>query len=201
MGSQRKSRALVAVATALWIPAVGMGVRTLLLYANTPGQSAAPSPDWPSGTSIQLARARATLVVFAHPQCPCSRATMGELAQIVAHAHGKLDAYVFFYAPGQKTVDWVRAELWESAAMIPGVQPMEDHEGAEARRFHAATSGQALLYDAGGHLLFSGGITASRGHSGGNDGRDAILSLLFDGVVQRKTTPVFGCSLLGGEHP
>jgi hypothetical protein len=72
---------------------------------------------------------------------------------------------------------------------------VHDHDGVEARRFGAATSGQVILYDARGTLLFSGGITPARGHSGDSTGRDAILALLIDGSSEASETPVFGCSL------
>ncbi len=186
----RSDRVLVVAAVVVWTIVVGAGVWILLRYSNTPGKAANPSADWPSGTSIQRTPGRATLVVFAHPQCPCSESSIGELAQVVRHTQQKLDVHVIFYAPEGETAAWVRAGLWQQASI-----------SLETRRFHAATSGQALLYDSGGHLRFSGGITASRGHSGDNDGRNAIVALVLEGSSGRSTTPVFGCSLLGGEHP
>ena len=72
---------------------------------------------------------------------------------------------------------------------------MIDDEGAEANRFHAATSGQTLLYDAAGLLLFSGGITGSRGHSGDNAGQAAIVSLVNSRAADLTETSVFGCPL------
>jgi hypothetical protein len=89
--------------------------------------------------------------------------------------------------------------LWRDAAAIPGVHPIEDIDGGEIRKFGAATSGQVLLYDASGRLQFNGGITASRGHAGDNDGRDAVASLLRSGRAPLHTAFVFGCSLLGEE--
>jgi hypothetical protein len=86
-------------------------------------------------------------------------------------------------------------DLWDSAGQIPGVAAVADEDGAEAHRFSAATSGQVVLYDSSGRLLFSGGITASRGHSGDNVGRRAIVSLLADGSGVRTETPVFGCPI------
>jgi hypothetical protein len=70
-----------------------------------------------------------------------------------------------------------------------------DEGGAEARRFGAATSGQALLYDAAGRLVFSGGITPARGHSGDSAGRDAIIRWVERGTAPQKSAFVFGCSL------
>jgi len=71
-----------------------------------------------------------------------------------------------------------------------------DQEGNEARCFQVTTSGHVVLYDVHGKLLFSGGITVSRGHSGDNDGRSAIMKLLNHEMVAVPETPVFGCSLL-----
>jgi hypothetical protein len=194
LGTLRK-HAAVLVAVALWIPAVGFGIHTIWQYADTPGRAATPPAAWPADTLVRPAPGRATLVIFAHPQCPCSRATIGELAWVMARCREKVEVSVWFYAPAQEPGNWPKTELWRSAAAIPGVRVFEDRDGNEARRFGASTSGQTLLYDPGGHLVFNGGITAFRGHSGDNDGRDAIVSLAFGETPMRRATPVFGCSL------
>ena len=61
-----------------------------------------------------------------------------------------------------------RCHSWRSAAAIPGVTVHVDHDGGEARRFGAETSGFVVLYDAHGELLFAGGITTGRGQAGDN---------------------------------
>ncbi len=55
---------------------------------------------------------------------------------------------------------------------------MRDADGREARHFGAATSGQTLLYDERGTLVFSGGITGARAHAGDNVGRQSLVALL-----------------------
>jgi len=70
-----------------------------------------------------------------------------------------------------------------------------DDNGADAAVFDAATSGQTMLYDAGGRLMFSGGMTGARGHSGDNAGRTALTALINDGRSDTSRTPVFGCLL------
>jgi hypothetical protein len=102
---------------------------------------------------------------------------------------------VLFAKPPNLPRDWEQTDLWETAAAIPGVKVMRDDDGLEARRFHAATSGQTMLYDKKGNLLFSGGITGGRGHEGDNAGRSAIVSLLTTGKADDWETPVFGCAL------
>ncbi len=189
-----KELPLAAVAV-LWLCVVGFGIHSAAVYANTPGASGTPSAQWPQGSSLPVTHNHARLVVFAHPQCPCSRATVSELAKILAVCQGKADAYVVFLSPRSQTRQWVRSALWRDAEAIPGVRAIEDIQGREALRFGAATSGQTLLYDASGRLLFNGGITAGRGHAGDNDGSDALLAMLSGGSTRQKQTHVFGCSL------
>jgi hypothetical protein len=179
----------------LWLLIIGIGLSVLWSYENTPGISAKPPAQRPTESQIQPDRNRATLVMLAHPHCPCTRASIGELAWIMAHGQGRVTGYVLFLRPAGFSDDWEKTDLWRSAAAIPGVKVILDDGGKEAGIFHASTSGQTVLYDANGRLLFSGGITGSRGHSGDNAGRSAILSLLNQGVSDRAETFVFGCPL------
>ena len=191
----RGAQVLLLVGTISWLLVISFGLWILWGYENTPGKAAQPPPQWPADSKIQPAGDHATLVMLAHPHCPCTRATIGELASIMAHSQGRLTAYVLFLKPAGFSEDWEKSDLWRSAASIPGVSAVIDDEGAEANRFHAATSGQTLLYDAGGRLLFSGGITGSRGHSGDNAGRSAIVSFVNSGAAERTESFVFGCPL------
>ena len=179
----------------LWLLMVGTGLKILWDYEATPGSTRTPSSQWPSGSRISRGPT-ATLVMFAHPHCPCTRASIGELALLMARCQGQVSAHVLFLKPQGFNGDWVHSDLWRSAAAIPGVQVAVDEDGQEAKRFSAMTSGYTLLYDRQGHVLFRGGITSSRGHSGENAGRDAIVSLLTTGRAERTQTPVFGCSIL-----
>jgi hypothetical protein len=192
---RRAIRLILLGSTALWLFAVMSGLSILWGYENTPGTGAKPPIMWPAESKIQRARDRATLVLIAHPHCPCTRATIGELAAIMTHAPGRLTAYVLFLKPAGFSVDWEKTDLWQSAASTPGVNVMIDDGGSEARLFNSSTSGQTILYDSMGRLQFSGGITGSRGHSGDNAGRSAITSLVNQGAATEAETFVFGCPL------
>jgi hypothetical protein len=196
-----KKNAIVLGAVALWIPAVTFGMATLWKYSITTGHPAEPPVDWPESAPVARIAGRASVVMFAHPQCGCSRASVGELALIVAHAPAPLNAAVFFFNPSTEPSEWSRTDLWQSAAAIPGVRVFEDRDGKVAQSFGVFTSGQTLLYDSSGRLLFKGGITAFRGHSGDNAGRSTITALLRREPVDTRngpvSTPVFGCSLRG----
>lgn len=193
--SQAKTTLTTVLFSLGWIVALSFGSRSLLNYESTPGRIGTVPQNWP-GSRIQLAHDRATLVMLAHPRCPCTRASLGELAQIMAQAEDRIVAYVLFLKPEGSSSDWEKTGLWRSAAAIPGVTVLPDMEGAEARRFGVETSGHTVLFDNEGRLLFSGGITGSRGHSGDNAGRSAIVSLLRNHRADRAQTSVFGCSLV-----
>lgn len=191
---------LLPAATILWMAGVVAGLVWLWSYESTPGQVANPPDHWPLDSAIPLDFHHPTLVVFAHPLCPCTRATIRELELIMARCPGLVTTHVRFFEPHEASAEWETSDIWTSAASIPGVQVAMDDEGAEARKFGAVTSGFVVLYDTDGHLIFHGGITGSRGHSGDNVGRTAIESLLSGEKSAVRQTYTFGCPLLGRER-
>src|SRR2546422_955144 len=70
----------MVVAGMLWLAAVSAGSLAMLRYANTPGHTAQAPLQWSAGSLIARDSQRATLVMFVHPRCPCSRASVGELS-------------------------------------------------------------------------------------------------------------------------
>jgi hypothetical protein len=189
-------RLMLGAAGLLWLAALAAALSILRTYDNTPGAVAHAAPaSWPAATSLPRVPGEPTLVMLVHPKCPCSRASVGELAVLLAQASRSLTTHVLFHTPAGVPGDWHSTDLWRSASTIPGVTVRIDEHGTEAKRFGVATSGHTLLYDADGRLQFTGGITASRGHSGDNAGRSAILALLQRSAAQAQWTSVFGCSL------
>ncbi len=133
--------------------------------------------------------------MLAHPQCTCTRASLGELAEALARTRERPKTYVVFLKPEGFSDEWVRTDLWRTAAALPDVTVVADDDGAEAHTFGAATSGQTLLYDAAGSLVFYGGLTGARGHPGDNAGRTTLLASLTEGKNAGAPTSVFGCPL------
>jgi hypothetical protein len=170
-------------------------MHALLKYENTAGAVGDPPATWPGRSLIPRTSGLPIVVVMGHPKCPCTHATIGELAVLMARLHNRVTAVVVFVRPQGTLDDWDNTDLRRSAAEIPGVTVMNDLDEAEADLFNAQVSGQTMLYNARGKLLFSGGITASRGHSGDNVGRSSIVSLVTYGTAESTRTPVFGCAL------
>lgn len=190
-----RGRIIYVIIGAVWLAVVAFGGFQLWSYESTADTPAHPPLLWPAKSDIPRVAALPTLVLLAHPRCPCSRATMAELARLMTDCHEKVSANVLMLRPTGVAEGWERTHLWDSAAAIPGVSVIADADGAEARRFGAATSGQVLLYAADGRLLFSGGITESRGHEGDNAGRSAVTALVRGTASQVMRAPVFGCPL------
>ena len=156
----------LAAGIAIWLLTIGGGLGMLWAYADTSGPPAAARTTWPSEASFTRDTRGPVLVLFLHPHCPCSRATIGELARLLAGAPPPAAVYALVYRPSTAEAGWERTDLWRSVAAMRGVHVMTDVGGAQARVFGALTSGQTLLYSATGSLLFSGGITGARGHEG-----------------------------------
>ncbi len=180
----------------LWVAAVVSGLGALQAYKSRPGHSGRTPvvfTDWKSDADSP---GRPRLLMFLHPMCPCSKASLKELAEIVARNPDKATVELVFVNPKDAGPEWAKTSLRAQAAAIPHVHLVDD-DGALAQRLGAETSGYVVLYDADGKLLFSGGITRSRGHEGDNSGRQAICSLLSGNtdVARGAKTPVYGCPL------
>jgi hypothetical protein len=189
----------MTVAAAIWLATLVTCMAFMNRYAAQPGSAGRPPDHWPLASRIILDPQHPTLLMFAHPHCPCTRASIRELEKVVSDCQGMLDAQVWFIKPTGTAPNWMDTDLWRSAAAIPGVTVHVDDNGIETRRFQSETSGQTVLYAPAGQLIFHGGITIARGHEGDNPGVDAIESLLLhkSSVPGTASMPVFGCKLFG----
>lgn len=189
-------KVILILSAALWLIVVGSGLHYVYSYENKPALGKkSPPQTFPAESSISLDSRQPALLFFAHPQCPCTRAGINELARLMAVIQGRVSARVIFFKPADAERNWAETDTWKSAAAIPGVQVSVDEDGREALRFNAETSGTTLLYDANGQLRFHGGITASRGHEGDNAGRSAIAEIVTRDLGIKVETSAFGCSL------
>jgi hypothetical protein len=188
------------VVCAAWLLLAAAGLFGMASYDHAAGGTGQTPRQWPAETGIALDGAHATLLMFAHPKCPCTRASIEELNRLLAKCSGEVTPHILFFAPESAPADWALSDLWQSAEEIPGLIVESDPQGKKAERFGAETSGYVVLYNSHGELLFQGGITAGRGHAGENSGETALLSLLSAKTPAMTQTPVFGCSLLNPER-
>lgn len=132
--------------------------------------------------------------MFAHPQCPCSAASLEELKVVLTQAGERINSTVCFFEP-EAASDWTETRLVRAAKSVSGLNVVIDRDGAITEKFGAMTSGQVVLFDSRGQRVFSGGITGARGHAGWNRGRALVLAAAKGEICSPDQTAVFGCAL------
>lgn len=187
-------RGLLPAAIIAWVALVSGGTIALARYKAQPGPAAVSPPAWPTDSVAPRRDGLHTLVMLAHPRCPCTMASLAELERLISRVDGRAIASIVFIRPAGSGDEWRESDLWRRAQQIPGLRLIDDPGGVEAKRFGAYTSGHVLLYGPDGHLRFSGGITAARGHEGESAGEARILALI-GGDEAAGDAPVFGCEL------
>lgn len=185
-------------ALTLWLTGSLVALWAIDAYKATPGGAGATPPRDPErpGEARQFDCPR--LMLFLHPQCPCSQASLTEFMEVVRGA-GPVSAEVLFVLPPGVPRGWEQSSLHSAALRLDRIHIRDDAGGVRARKYGAQTSGHVVLYDAQGKLLFSGGITRSRGHAGDNAGRRTLQEALSGQAIAERQFPVFGCPLLSAE--
>ena len=169
------------------------GSHYLMTYAGAAGKSVAVTNDWPSDSQLEKKDAY-HLVMFLHPGCGCSKASLAELSRLMAD-QSELSAQIIFMKSAKLEKLFSENSLVNQAKLIPRSKIFYDQDGAEALRFGAETSGLTHLYKKS-ELLFAGGLTMARGHEGESVGKNAILSHLKHQEAEKKSL-VFGCDIFG----
>lgn len=195
-------RNLLPLLSVAWLMSATAGLLWLADYDSKPGHPASPPPQWPGVVSLARNSARPTLVMFLHPRCPCSRASLFELARLAQSERDKLDLCVLFTQPSDVAADWSQTDLWESAIANRDLRVVMDHGGLLANQFGATTSGQVLIYDSHGTLRFNGGITPGRGHTGDSLGRSIVRAIAKGQAPELPANcATYGCSLTASSRP
>lgn len=170
-----------------------------------PAFSSAAESKWPARTKLLPYQSQGHLLVFVHPYCPCTLATLKNLqdlsipetvtVSVVQLRNRNLES---IHTPFSGISRIVEKKGWNLVL---------DDDGMEAKTFGATTSGECMLFSPTGSLLFAGGITASRGHSGENTGLD-LLSGMIQQIgkkpplaSQMPTTPQLAKKLTSSQFP
>jgi hypothetical protein len=202
----------VPVAMTVSVAATLSGMAFLLAFNGTAGIETASPGLWPEGTALERSHTGQTMLVFAHPFCSCTGATLQELDAVLAPRRFRRKPPLVSILFARTDPAWRPGDLWRRAAKLtiasPGGSLRWDEGGSEARVFGVQTSGLVLLYDARGLLLFQGGITGSRGHVGNNYGAERLANALDSGLPPAGSwseaagswSQVFGCALFGSRR-
>ena len=192
-----KSLQAIDVVTAIWFCSVVAGIVLLARYNSAPGSAAGPPRSWPAIPELPRQSSRPLLVMFVHPQCPCSRASINELARLAARCRDRMDLTALFVVPPGCPPEWHKTTLWENANAIPGLRVITDQDGRLASEFGVTTSGHCLVYDNEEKLIFSGGITTGRGHEGDCLGRAIVIGIARQSTINDgpRECATYGCPL------
>src|SRR6185503_6457458 len=77
-----------------WGMAAVAGSVLLWSYKLAPGAVGAVPPTWPAASSLPRTAGRATVVLFAHPRCPCTRASLAELGALTEELGPEVDVVI-----------------------------------------------------------------------------------------------------------
>lgn len=93
------SRLVLPVLVLVWLGVAGIGLSRLWEYGATPGEAGFSPWSWPVESRIERNVNLPTLLMFAHPHCPCTRASIGELELVMTHCAGRVDARGYLTKP------------------------------------------------------------------------------------------------------
>jgi hypothetical protein len=190
-------RALIFV----WLLAIAGGWYCVERHEFATSETAAAQAvdRWPSDSLLPCDRDRPALVLFLHPKCPCSRATLAELDRLLATKSEPtaepLQLIIVATVPQNADETWWDTGTVAKSSALPGARMFIDRAGQEAARFGATTSGMVMYFDASGLRRYAGGITVARGHEGRSAGGDAVEALVRGETTKPSSLPVFGCRL------
>ena len=174
----------------IWTCAFVFAWATLFDHAYTPAKT-------PHGTAPTLSIEPSDsyrIVIFAHPFCPCTRATLNELDESLARLPRNTSVNVIFVSVGLNA-DASESSLVRLAREIRGVTVNFDETGHEAHRFGATVSGEAFAFNPAGQIVYHGGLTPGRGHQGDAMGQERLEQIIRGNSHELCIAPVYGCTL------
>jgi hypothetical protein len=154
-----------------------------------------PPDSWPASTKLARDTGKATLIMFANPHCPCTRASLADLREVMVGRENSLKVYIVFVIPKWVDPTWLEGEDLQIARGLKGATVVFQTDTFDAKQFDAKVSGSVVLYDANGRFGFRGGITGLRGLAGDNVGQQRLVAVLDGKVPEGRETRVFGCAL------
>jgi len=174
----------------------------MVRYESEPGPAQNAPANWPADSALGGFSGRHTVLVFLHPFCTCSEATLSELDRFLTWnaapaANGELDVTVVISLAGKLDPSDRESAIVKRVQSTKQAKVFFDHGGVETRRFGAETSGFVAAYGPDGRLQFAGGITGGRGVTGENSSLRALQSAIWNRQPASFARLVFGCSLLG----
>jgi hypothetical protein len=176
---------------ALWAGGLVAAWGAMLDHAYQPAKTATAAPPPVSVAPAPNYR----VMLFAHPLCPCTRATLHELNETITRIAPQTRVQVVFVTAGLDPKSMERSALETLARELPNVDVQFDNTGDVARTYGATVSGEVIAFNPAGDLIFQGGITPARGHQGDALGQQQLEQLVMGKSNDFCAAPVYGCRL------
>jgi hypothetical protein len=185
---------------AIWVIfcALGLGAVSLHSFDGVVPHSS-DKECWPQDSRL-MQHPSGRLVIFIHPQCPCTQATLSELEAVMVRRSVATTLVI-----SAVDSEWLTSKVMQHIERMQSqyatyIDVFLDKDGSESERFEATVSGHCMYFNRQGQKVFSGGITASRGHVGDNDARYRLMELILSNsevatLEPPSIFPVFGCRL------
>jgi hypothetical protein len=184
---------IATAAGALWLGLILSWSAFLTQHRFRSGNASTFKQAWPQASRLHPRPDALTVVLFAHPECPCLSATLTEMERLQALVGEPVQLFVVFEEDPafdlSRSRHFRRVSGWKNATVV---HEADNHEIA---LFGAQTSGQVFIFDKDRRLLFRGGITESRAHEGDNPNLERAVAAGRSHASSVALTPVYGCSL------
>src|SRR5881394_3410332 len=119
-------RAISTLIVAIWLAGILSALWTIEAYKATPGKAGSTPARAPQNTVPDGVPGRLQLIMFVHPQCPCSRASLAELTEILAEEPSAAAVEIVFVRPPGAGSTWNDTPLWTAATQLAGVRVSSD---------------------------------------------------------------------------
>jgi hypothetical protein len=192
------------VYSALWVVTAVTGVCLHAGVDAAPAHASTGPRTRPRIAELNAPDGAPLIIMALHPRCPCSPASIDELRALRARCDAATHVAVLICTPADSASDAATSTEWDEAfdrmsARFDRETVIRDRSGTIAASLGLHASGATLMYDAGGHLTFSGGLTLARGMAGANPTAvNAVqsLSASTDVCLPDASSPVYGCTLI-----
>lgn len=134
------------------------------------------------------------LLLFYHPKCPCTTATVRILERLNPRFLEPIPITAIAYCADDEPDLWIQSRTTKALSSLDNVRIVIDKGGRLSKSFGATVSGHLLLYNPNGQLTFSGGITPYRGHEGDSPSSLDLLERINSPKDNCMHWPVFGCT-------
>jgi hypothetical protein len=95
-----------ALIGSLWLGSVIVGLALVTNHDFAAGAAGPSLPHWPTHSHVPIIDHNYSLIMFAHPRCPCTRAGLEELARLLTRYPNMVTPWVVFFKPVGADSSW-----------------------------------------------------------------------------------------------